>query len=350
MSEMTITNKELETIRPYEGNAKIHTERQINQIAESIQNFGFNDPIGIDEHGMIIEGHGRYEAAKKLGMTEVPCIVLEGLTDEQKKAYILIHNKLTMNTGFDLDLLNSELEGIKNIDMEFFDFELPEQMVEDEENGGKGFYGDERQRTNSAYNLAEYDEDRTAGFYQMPILESCDYVPEKLIGFNYVLTTQEVDAGVHFFIDDYQFERIWNDPATYIPKLAEFECVLTPDFSLYLDMPMAMKVWNVYRSRLIGQMMQDVGINVIPTLQWAEPETFSFCFDGIEPGGTVAVSTVGVMRDKGAQEIWKMGMNEAVRRIKPKTVLCYGARIDYGFDKISDKIDVRYYEARKGWN
>ena len=72
-----------------------------------------------------------------------------------------------------------------------------------------------------------------------------------------------------FFIDDYQFERVWNDPYTYIERLREFPCALTSDFSLYLDMPMAMKIWNVYRSRLIGQMMQDADIVVIPTLSWA---------------------------------------------------------------------------------
>ena len=107
--------------------------------------------------------------------------------------------------------------------------------------------------------------------------------------------------GFIFFIDDYQFERVWNDPYPYIERLREFPCALTPDFSLYMDIPMAMKIWNVYRSRLIGQMMQDADIVVISTLSWAEPETFSFCFEMLEQGGVVAVSTVGVMRNKSAQ-------------------------------------------------
>ena len=146
-----------------------------------------------------------------------------------------------------------------------------------------------------------------------------------------------------FFIDDYQFERVWNDPYTYIERLREFPCALTPDFSLYLDMPMAMKIWNVYRSRLIGQMMQDANIVVIPTLCWAEPETFSFCFEGLEQGGVVAVSTVGVIRNKSAQEVWAAGMIEAVQRLRPSGILFYVSRPDYDFGSVP----VRFVSARK---
>ena len=111
-------------LKPYENNAKIHTPEQIAQIRRSIEEFGFNDPIAVDEDGMIIEGHGRLMAIKEMGWTEVECIRLEGLTDEQKRAYIHIHNQLTMNTGFDLDILEAELKSIDGIDMAFFGFDL----------------------------------------------------------------------------------------------------------------------------------------------------------------------------------------------------------------------------------
>lgn len=86
---------------------------------------------GIDENNMIIEGNGRYEALKQLGVKQVPCIELNKMTEEQKKAYILVHNKLNMDTGFDVDILNEELEDILNIDMSDFGFEL---YLENEEN------------------------------------------------------------------------------------------------------------------------------------------------------------------------------------------------------------------------
>jgi len=121
---MQIVKIKVDEIIPYADNAKLHPERQIEQIRSSILEFGFNDPIAIDENNVVIEGNGRLMAIKDLGFKEVDCIRIEGLTEEQKRAYILVHNQLTMNTGFDIDILNKELERIKGIDMTQFDFEI----------------------------------------------------------------------------------------------------------------------------------------------------------------------------------------------------------------------------------
>ncbi|CAL7898344.1 ParB/Srx family N-terminal domain-containing protein [Fusobacterium necrophorum] len=110
---MKIEKRKLETLKPYANNAKEHPEWQIEQIKESIKRFGFNDPIAIDEQGNIIEGHGRYLASIQLELKEVDCIVLGHLTELEKKAYIIAHNKLTINTGFDLAILEEELSNLK---------------------------------------------------------------------------------------------------------------------------------------------------------------------------------------------------------------------------------------------
>lgn len=119
-------------IKAYPNNAKIHTAEQIEQIKKSIQEFGFNDPIGI-WHGECVEGHGRVIAATELGIDKVPVIRLDSLTDEQRKAYMLVHNKLTMNTDFDFDLLGIELDNIANIDMSDFGFEKIENLLSAED-------------------------------------------------------------------------------------------------------------------------------------------------------------------------------------------------------------------------
>ncbi len=110
----------LDELTPYVNNAKEHPDSQVDQIVASIKEFGFNDPIAIDGKNVIIEGHGRLLAAKKMKLDEVPIIRLDHLSEAQKKAYILAHNKLTMNSGFDEELLKLELETLAND----FDFDL----------------------------------------------------------------------------------------------------------------------------------------------------------------------------------------------------------------------------------
>lgn len=115
----------IDELKEYENNVKLHPKEQIEQIKKSISNFNMIDPIGIDEDNVIIEGHGRLEACKELGYKEVPCIRLTHLNEEQKNAYRLIHNQLTMNSGFDLQGLKDELDKI-TLDMSEFSFDLIE--------------------------------------------------------------------------------------------------------------------------------------------------------------------------------------------------------------------------------
>lgn len=329
----------IDKLKPYANNAKIHTPEQIEQIKKSITDFGMNDPIAVwGSDNIIVEGHGRLMACKELGLKTVPVIRLDGLTDDQRKAYTLVHNQTTMNTGFDIDILNDELENIE-LDMSDFGFEEPESVdIED-----SGYYGDERERTYDAYNLEAVDYDTlTRNFWQMPIIKNNGFIPDDLIGFNYAKTSENKNCGIHFYVDDYQFERVWNKPEDYTDILFDYDCILSPDFSLYTDMPMPMKIWNVYRSRFIGNYYQSKGINVIPTLSWAEPETFKFCFEGIPEGSIVSVSTIGVKENKDALKIWRDGMQAAIDKIKPSTVLVYGGKLDFDYGNIG----VRYFNNK----
>lgn len=168
----------------------------------------------------------------------------------------------------------------------------------------------------------------------MPIVKCDDFVPSRLIGFNYAKSSKKKDAGIHFFIDDYQFERIWSHPEKYVDILKQYECILTPDFSLYMDMPMPMKIWNVYRSRQIGAFYQSKGIKVIPTISWAEEETYCFCFEGIPEGSIVAVSTVGIKNNRTSLEIYKNGISAMIDKIKPSKIIVYGGNIEADYQGV----------------
>lgn len=334
---------EISDLVQYENNSKKHTEKQLRLIEKSIEEFGFISPCLIDENNNIIAGHGRTEAAQRLGMRTVPCVRVEGLTDSQRKAYIIADNKLTELGGWDKDLVAAELALLDSIN---FDIDVTGFTIKDIEEiqlKPQLQYGAERNRTVSTYNLdiAKRTEN-TTDFWQMPIIENNGYIPKKLIGFNYAKTNKEKDVGIHFYLDDYQFERVWNEPQKYAEILNEYECILSPDFSLYIDMPMPMKIWNVYRSRQIGAFYQQYGINVIPTISWAEQATFDFCFEGIPQGSIVSVSTIGVKEKTEAFEIWKNGMIEMIKRIQPSTILVYGGALDFDYGDIN----VIYYDNK----
>lgn len=138
--ELKIEYLNKEDLRPYANNAKVHTGEQVEQIKKSIEEFGFNDPIAVWHDNEVIEGHGRLLAAMEMDIETVPVIRLDNLTDEQRRAYMLAHNKLTMNTGFDLDLLDMEIAEIVNYDMSDFGFDL--EAIEDSgatSDSGSGF-------------------------------------------------------------------------------------------------------------------------------------------------------------------------------------------------------------------
>lgn len=130
VQEVTLTK-----LVPYVNNAKIHSEEQVTMIASSIREFGFLSPVLIDRDFNIIAGHGRVMAAKKLNMESVPCVFVEGLTEAQRKAYILADNRLGELADWDMDLVNMELEALDDMDFDvsLTGFEMPEIKVEDAE-------------------------------------------------------------------------------------------------------------------------------------------------------------------------------------------------------------------------
>ena len=126
---------EIDALIPYARNSRTHSDAQVAQIAASIKEFGFTNPVLIDEDGGIIAGHGRTLAARKLGLGEVPCLRLAYLSEAQKKAYIIADNKLALNAGWDDEMLKVELSELKELDFDLsligFDVDELQKLVED---------------------------------------------------------------------------------------------------------------------------------------------------------------------------------------------------------------------------
>ena len=346
---MNIEIKKLSELTPAPYNPRNINKKDLNDLTRSIQEFGYVEPVIYNKAtGYVIGGHQRLKALQELGIEEVECVVVD-MQPEKEKALNIALNKISGE--WDKDKLFNLLDELNDLDfditltgfnLDILDNHLPK--IEEE----PVFQDEAREKQYNLFKLYEYDEKRTAGYYNFPVIKACNYVPDDLIGFKYIKPLVEMNKieefhkGVHFYMYDWEFERIWNEPYKNFEKLKKFSCTLTPDFSTYTDMPMAMQIWNMYRARLIGQMMQDYGLTVIPGLQWAEAETFKFCFDRIEPGGTVAVSTRGTTADKEAHIKWIAGMDAAIEAVKPKTIIIYGTppkNYDFG------NVNVKYIKA-----
>lgn len=165
------------------------------------------------------------------------------------------------------------------------------------------------------------------GKYGIPALEPCDFEPENLAAWHDPKGRQEAANGlgaIHFFLDDYRFERVWTAPDKTLGRIEEVGAALTPDFSLWRDMPVACQIWQTYRSRWCGVYWQHNGFKVIPTVSWAEPETYEWAFEGLPENASVAFSTVGIIKDQLALELFCDGLEALLASKKPRLLLVYG--------------------------
>lgn len=173
-----------------------------------------------------------------------------------------------------------------------------------------------------------------AGEYDIPQISAVhvkDIAIGKWIGFNYAKRYPNPnEVGVHFFLDDYQFNRVWNRPDTYTEMLRKFGAVMTPDFSMYTDYPKALQIYSHYKKHWIGAYWQSNGMCVIPSICWSDIDSFAWCFDGEPVGGVVAVSTVGTQSSTAAKRLFALGYDEMMLRLKPEMVIMFGERVSSG--------------------
>lgn len=148
----------------------------------------------------------------------------------------------------------------------------------------------------------------------------------KVIPFNFALSDKEVDKEtyVHFFIDDYQFERVWKSPQRYVDLFKKYGGIIAPDFSLYSTMPIAMQIWNVYRNRWLSAYYAEQGIQVIPSVNWSDERSYCFCFEALPTYSTLVISSAGGLKRRVSKWHFINGLHEMITRLHPTRIVVYG--------------------------
>jgi len=172
---------------------------------------------------------------------------------------------------------------------------------------------------------ADYD-----GCFELPAIKTSNILPQKVVVFSRAMSAKwkDFDCWVVFYEHDIKFERLWNNPKQYLNKLKNFKGVISPDFSLYRNMPLVMQMWNTYRGRALASWLSDNGVEIIPNVRFNDERTYNFCFDGIEKNKTVAVGTHGCIKRKEDKAFFKAGLAQLVKRLSPETIIVYGRAPD----------------------
>lgn len=169
------------------------------------------------------------------------------------------------------------------------------------------------------------------GRFDMPFVYSQNVLLQniQLISFSNIKTVENSESQksktVHFFLDDYKFDEVWNNPKAQLERLFQYAQLLSPGFSLYSDMPEPLQIYNTFRNRWCAAYWQYNKQSVIPTIVWGGENTFEFCFDSIEKGCVVAVSTIGTQDDETA---FMSGYRTMCEIIEPESVINYGKSFD----------------------
>ena len=190
-----------------------------------------------------------------------------------------------------------------------------------------------------------------SGEYDMPVIRPYSgSIPDRIIPFNLAMSSSDYDCGVHYYIDDYQFERVWRMPERYISKLRKYKCVIAPDYSVFLDTSVTLNAWTIYRSSVLAYYFQQNGIEVIPNMSVSFGKTKMASIEALPDKSVLSVCTLKANHNYFTQRIMRQYIREVIDAKHPTTLMIYGHQIE-----ISAKIPVFYYEnstisRMKQWN
>ena len=190
------------------------------------------------------------------------------------------------------------------------------------------------------------------GKYDMPMLQAVhEAEPHELVPFHIAKSIKDPEKKwFHFYEDDYQFERIWNDPSRYISMLRNFEGGIGTDFSIYLDMPTSQQIWNCWRNCVMTYYLQEQGLKVIPNVGWSDEKSFEWAFDGIPENSILSITTQGCMgKDYICKQSLLNGIHELVRRKHPEKLIVYGKFPEKWIERFPMPISVYKTYAEERW-
>ena len=184
-------------------------------------------------------------------------------------------------------------------------------------------------------NLQMYNPS-ASGLLDLPVIAPYEgNLPTSLIPFHQAGKSRSRHAFVHFYIDDYLFERLWNRPYDYLNMLRSYDGVIGTDFSQLADMPYAQRLWNCYRNRLLGQWMQENGINYIHNVTWSLPDSYNYSFSGVPKGSVISINCNGIAGTDCSKYLWYRGYREALQRLNPSAIIRYGTKMPEENEAIS---------------
>lgn len=188
----------------------------------------------------------------------------------------------------------------------------------------------------------------SAGKYDFPIIKKQDIDIDEIEFLSFLDTKKEDNENcnktIHFFTYDWLFEKVYEKPDEELQKLKKYKYLLSPDFSIFENMPRALQIESIFKNRWCGAFWQSKGLKVIPTISWGDKSTFDFCFEGVEKGSVVAVSTY---YRENCEEEFMLGYNEMLKRIQPSAIICYDEPFKSMTGNIKEFLPTTYEWTKK---
>lgn len=162
------------------------------------------------------------------------------------------------------------------------------------------------------------------GFLEIPKVDGINEVPDDLVSFSKIQASGDYSKWIHPYEHDYVIERIWKYPQKYLPIIKKYAGIISPDFSLYRDMPLIMQIYNIFRSRMIARWLQDNGVKVIINVRFGDRRTYKIACMGIPKHCTIAIGTHGTMKFREDRKVLEEGVAFVLKELEPNVLIIYG--------------------------